>query len=246
MNDDFSIVIMAAGKGTRMLSDKPKVLMQCGGKPIIQRVVDAATGAGCKDITVVVGYQQELVQQALAGYEITFVVDDEVNGTGLSAFKGLQVVRNKQAMVINGDHPLITANVILRILDDFKNGKYDSAVVTWQIPDAGRYGRIVRDNNGSLDRIVEAADCSQEELKIKEYNVGTYVLRKDIAIEYLKSAIAAKSQGEHYITDIFKLMVDDGFNIGCILGEENFATGVNTPEELSRADLIAQNLDQAP
>ncbi len=233
MAEDLAAVVMAAGIGTRMKSATPKHLHPILGRRLVDWVVDAARGAGVERLVVVASPQ---TSDLLEGVEVA--VQEEPRGTGdavrcagaaLEGFDG-------DVLVLNGDVPALRSETIRALVETHRAAGAAATVLSFEPADAGAYGRIVRDANGQLARIVEAADASPEELALGEVNSGIYVFRAAKLWPALERLDAHNAQGELYVTDTLGLLVADGETCAVQLADDPLeAEGVNTRVELAAA-----------
>jgi len=236
MQTELSIVILAAGKGSRMKSPKAKVLHTISGKPMLYHSIKASLEL-TDDVIVVVAHQKEAVIEAMqAEFEnITFVVQDAENfpGTG-GAVMGLSP-RYEKVLVLNGDMPLITANALSGFVES------NSAIVMsiFNLIDPSGYGRVVIDKHG-VQRIVEQKDATEEELLINYVNAGIYSFRRDVLNKYVPLLSNDNAQSEYYITDIIAMAKADGINIEPLEVDEEHFKGVNSKIDLADAEVIMQ------
>lgn len=230
----LSVIILAAGKGTRMKSPLPKVLHPVAGSPIIKKVIDAVKGAGAAEIRVIVGHGEALVRKVVEPMGVTCHTQTNQWGTG-DAVKAADVASLKgDVIILNGDHPLLEPSDVDQILKEFRDSKSDLAVVSAVIKKPGAFGRIVR-HNGELRAIVEAADAGRDTLKINEVNTGIYVVRAEILATYLPQIKNHNSKQEYYLTDIISICQEAGEKVSAIKARSAVALGVNTQEELAKA-----------
>lgn len=230
----LSVIVLAAGKGTRMKSPLPKVLHPVAGSPIIKKVIDAVKGAGAEEIRVIVGHGEALVRKVVEPMGVTCYTQTNQWGTA-DAVKAAEVASLKgDVLISNGDHPLIEASDVANILREFRDQRADLAVVSVVVKEPGKMGRIVR-HKGELRAIVEAADASAETLKINEINSGIYVVRAEILAQYLPLIKNHNSKQEFYLTDIISLCQEAGEKVVAIKARSSVGFGVNTQEELAKA-----------
>jgi bifunctional UDP-N-acetylglucosamine pyrophosphorylase / glucosamine-1-phosphate N-acetyltransferase len=229
-------IILAGGQGTRMKSALPKVLHPVAGKPMIVRIIDSCRKADVNDIRIVVGHGQNLVKTVLEPLAIHTYVQKEQLGTA-DAVKSADLDSLEDIVVImNGDHPLISAKEIKNFISEFRDQKLDVAVVTLEIPEPGNYGRIVRNSNKQLVSIVEAKDAGADTLKIKEVNTGIYVAKAEVLQKYIPKIQNNNSKKEFYLTDLIDLALQAGLRSDAILSKNSdVAHGVNTQIELAEA-----------
>jgi bifunctional UDP-N-acetylglucosamine pyrophosphorylase / glucosamine-1-phosphate N-acetyltransferase len=238
---NLSVIVLAAGKGTRMKSDLAKVLHPCLGRPLIEWVLDQADAAGAARKVVVVGHQREAVMAALAGRGVEFAIQAEQKGTGHAVqmcrehFAG----REGTVLVLSGDVPLLSAGTLERLGQAHREGGHAATVLTAEFADPGGYGRMVRDGAGRVARIVEHRDASPGELAIREINSGIYLFDGPRLFQYIERLDADNSQGELYLTDVVRLLVDDGHPVGALLtADEAEIQGVNTVEQLAAVEAV--------
>ena len=232
---------MAAGKSTRMKSKISKVAHQVSGKPIIQWVADALFEAGCSEQVYVVGEQQEQIRSIL-GENVIYVLQEEQRGTGHAVMQasGFLEGRLGVTIVLPGDCPMVSADTIKRALAAYEAEGDDCAamIITAVADDPTGYGRVLRDSDGSVDRIIEHRDCTEEELKIKEINSSMYVFRTPLLISALGRIGANNSQSEYYLTDTIGILKKDGYRIGAVICDIDDTRGVNDCIQLSQVQAI--------
>ena len=233
MADKLAAVVMAAGIGRRMKSATPKQLHPLLGRRMVDWVVEAARGAGVERIVVVVSPQ---TSDQLEGVEV--VVQEEPLGTGDAvrcARPALEDFRG-DVLVLNGDVPALRPETIVALVDMHRAAGAAATVLSFEPADAGAYGRIVRDGDGRLARIVEAADASAEELALREVNSGIYVFKAQQLWPALERLDAHNAQGELYVTDTLGVLVADGEPCAVQIADDPLeAEGVNTRAELALA-----------
>jgi bifunctional UDP-N-acetylglucosamine pyrophosphorylase/glucosamine-1-phosphate N-acetyltransferase len=239
MHDRLDILILAAGKGTRMRSDLPKVLHRLAGKPLLGHVVDTAHALGAAQICVVYGFGGEAVPQALADESLTFVLQAEQHGTGHAVMQALpQLGDGGVTLVLYGDVPLTRAATLAPLVAAARAGKLGLLTVHLDHPDG--YGRIVR-AGGRVTRIVEHKDASPAERAIREVNTGILA----VATAPLRRWIAAlnndNAQGEYYLTDIIAMAVGEGVEVDACQPEHEWEVlGVNSKAQLAELERIHQ------
>lgn len=240
-----SAIILAAGKGTRMKSDLPKVCHPIGGRPMVCAVVDACLEAGCERVVAVVGYKQELVREALAEYgdRIAYAEQLEQNGTGHAVRCAMppfeQTADDTPVFVLCGDGPLIRPATLATILDTHRGANASATLATAVLDDSTGYGRIKRDDAGRFLRIVEQKNATEAELAIREVNPSYYCFRLD-ALRWGLGAIAPnETTGEEYVTDIPELLLGKGEGVEVIdaVPSEDVLS-INTPEQLAEVDRV--------
>jgi len=240
MNFKLEILILAAGKGTRMRSDLPKVLHKLAGKPLLGHVVDTAHALGATQTCVVYGFGGEAVPQAMADDKLTFVLQAEQHGTGHAVKQALpRLADDSVTLVLYGDVPLTHAATLQPLVAAAQAGKLGLLTVTLAHPDG--YGRIVREN-GAVVRIVEHKDATPAERAIQEVNTGILA----VSTRHLKQWIADlkndNAQGEYYLTDIIAAAVRDGMEVETHQPAHEWEVlGVNSKAQLAELERVHQN-----
>lgn len=238
----FTSVILAAGMGTRMKSKMPKVLHKVCGKPLSKWVIDASEAAGADKVCAVVGHKAETVKEVL-GDVCKFALQAEQKGTGHAVMQAIDVIKNSkgEVVILNGDTPLITAETINKAIEYHKNNGNQATVITAILDDATGYGRIVRDNDGSVLKIVEQKDASEEEKKINEVNSGMYVFDAQSLVYALDKITPNNAQGEYYLTDTLEILLSAGKKIGgYAISDNDEIRGINDRVQLNEAEKIMQ------
>lgn len=238
----FTSVILAAGMGTRMKSKMPKVLHKVCGKPLSKWVIDASEAAGADKVCAVVGHKAETVKEVL-GDVCEFALQAEQKGTGHAVMQAIDVIKNSkgEVVILNGDAPLITAETINKAIEYHKNNGNQATVITAILDDATGYGRIVRDNDGSVLKIVEQKDASKEEKKINEVNSGMYVFDAQSLVYALDKITPNNAQGEYYLTDTLEILLSAGKKIGgYAISDNDEIRGINDRVQLNEAEKIMQ------
>ncbi|MFA5536540.1 MAG: bifunctional UDP-N-acetylglucosamine diphosphorylase/glucosamine-1-phosphate N-acetyltransferase GlmU [Bacillota bacterium] len=228
-------IILAAGKGTRMISAQPKVLHRLGGKYLIQHVIDEAKKAGVDQLILVIGHGGEEVRSAL-GAEFTYAWQKEQLGTGHAVMQGAAYLDQdtERVVVLSGDVPLLRGETILDLLKSFQKEQAKAAILTAKYEFPKGYGRVVRDSAGKIQKIVEDADANSEESAIKEINSGTYCFAKAELIETLKKLEPDNAQGEYYLTDVIQEFRKKDLPISGLMTANTVETmGVNDRTQLA-------------
>ena len=223
--NNISIVILAAGKGSRMKSPKAKVLHSISGKPMLYHIVkeslhvsDAVIAEVSKDFP-----------------NITFVIQDDVNFPGTGGAMKNVVTKNEKVLVLNGDMPLITADA----LQGFLTTNADIVLSIFDLQDPSGYGRV-KIENGEVSYIVEQKDANEYELAITHVNAGIYAFKKEVLENYIPKLSNANAQNEYYLTDVIKMAKDDGLVIKPLLVDEEHFKGVNSKIDLAASEEIMQ------
>ncbi len=233
-------VVLAAGKGTRMNSDLPKVLHKVDGKPLLGHVLDTVAEVGIDHTVVVVGHKADLVRETCGKEGLDFVLQDPQLGTGHAVQVAVPALREGgYCVVLAGDVPLLRASTLQQLVEGTISSGAAAMVLTCVVDDAGAYGRIVKDAAGQVQKIVEAKDASPEEIAIGEYNTGVFCFRTDQMIEALGSLTTNNKQGEYYLTDTVAYLVGQGRAVGAVATmDPGEVVGINTVAELGEAEAI--------
>lgn len=235
----LDIVILAAGKGTRMRSDLPKVLQPLAGRPLLAHVVDTAREIGGRSICVVYGYGGEAVREALADDGLTFVLQAEQLGTGHAVLQALpHLDRNGVTLVLYGDVPLTRADTLKPLVAAAQSGSL--GLLTVMLGDPTGYGRIVREH-GRVVKIVEHKDASEAEREIREVNTGILAAPTNKLGEWVGKLGNHNAQGEYYLTDIIAMAVADGVEVLASHPADDWEVlGVNSKAQLAELERIHQ------
>ena len=222
MENDIIAIVMAAGKGTRMKSKNSKLVQKIYGKEIVKRAVENAEKAGVKDIVAVVGYKKEEVMKVL-GDNIKYAFQDETLGTGHAVMQAKEYLKGKKGkvLVLNGDVPLIRPETLNKLIEKSIENKEYATLLTAIYDDPTGYGRIVRDEGGNIEGIVEEKDTTEEQKKITEINAGIYCFDIEALLEALEKITPNNKQGEYYITDVIQIMNNRGLKTGAVIVEDN-------------------------
>ena len=233
-------IVLAAGKGTRMKSDLPKVLVPVAGRPMLRYVIDALQNAGIEHILVVVGYRAELVEKELTGEPgISFVAQTEQLGTGHAVMMCREQIAAHRGpvLIVTGDSPMLQASSVCKLLDAFDAEDAACLLGTVEREDPTGYGRIVRDGNGNFVGIVEEKDATEAQRAICEINPSTYVFAAAELISALDGLTDHNAQGEYYITDCPAILLAAGKQVQALkVLEPDEALGINSMEELAAVE----------
>jgi bifunctional UDP-N-acetylglucosamine pyrophosphorylase / glucosamine-1-phosphate N-acetyltransferase len=244
-------IILAAGKGTRMAGDLPKVVHPIGDRPMVCAVVDACRDAGCANIVVVVGYKQELVRRALDGYRgVEFAAQAEQLGTGHAVVSAMHsfdgVPRDTDCFVLCGDGPLIRAQTLRELLARHRHTQAAATLATSIIDDPAGYGRIVRDSAGRFRQIVEHKNASDQQKQIREVNPSYYCYRLGELFNALSMVQRNPLSGEYYLTDTLEVLLSQGKRVEVVPAvPPEDVLSINTPDDLALVDRIFRSRPQA-
>jgi bifunctional UDP-N-acetylglucosamine pyrophosphorylase/glucosamine-1-phosphate N-acetyltransferase len=236
------VVVLAAGKSTRMKSARPKVLHDLSGRMLIEHVLHSASALNPETTTLVVGHAADDVRAALAGWpSLQFVVQSPQLGTGHALLQAESVLKGKSGVVLllYGDVPLLSTSTLQRLLETHRGTKAAATILTTEMPDPYGYGRIVRDAKGHIARIVEERDASAEEHAIREINSGIYAFNLSGLFETLHTLANDNAQGEYYLTDLVAAFYQDKKKIeSLLLDAPDELRGINSRVELAELTAI--------
>lgn len=237
MQKETSTIILAAGKGVRMKSELPKVAFKLGEISIIERVVSTVKKLPFSKIIVVIGYKKEIVKKCLADYDNIIFADQEVqNGTG----HAVMVTENYfseydgNIIIIPGDVPLLTIKALITLENFHKSENASATVLTAILDEPADYGRVVRDNNGFVEKIVEFKDANKEERKIHEINSGIFCFDAKSLFSALSKININNVQKELYLTDTLEILRKEGKKISALTVKDSIEiSGINSHEQLA-------------
>ncbi|MCF7876398.1 NTP transferase domain-containing protein [Candidatus Bipolaricaulota bacterium] len=230
-------VILAAGKGTRMSSSRPKVLHEVGGKPLIGHLLDSIDPLSLSKIVVVVGYKEKQVRKALSDRDLEFALQEEQKGTAHALQQAKGEIISDSFLVFPGDLPLVKHPTLKEFIDFAQDGDLGMSILTVNRENPDGYGRIKRSVDGTIKGIVEDQDANKEEKRIKEINTGIYLLSNDDRLwGELDNLDSTNAQGEFYLTDLVKEFSLEGKEVtGKKFDDPEEFLGVNTQKDLSFA-----------
>lgn len=236
---DLDIVILAAGKGTRMRSPLPKVLHTLAGKPMVQHVLETAQALNPARTHVVIGHGADQLREALAEHDVLFALQEEQKGTGHAVAQAQAHLGNGVVLVLYGDVPLIRRDTLASLLAQVDEQHMGLLTVT--LDDPGGYGRIVRDSDGQAVAIVEQKDANDEQLTITECNTGIMAMTSAQLKRWLPQLSAENAQGEYYLTDVIAMAASEGIKVAT--AQPHDATeveGVNNRAQMARLERALQ------
>jgi bifunctional UDP-N-acetylglucosamine pyrophosphorylase / glucosamine-1-phosphate N-acetyltransferase len=238
----FSVVILAAGQGTRMKSKLPKVLHEAAGRPLVEHVVRAVTPLKPAKTVIVIGHGAEQVRARMQQHPAEFVLQEKQLGTGHALMQTEETLKDLQGnvMVLNGDGPLLKTETLARLLESQSN-QAGMTLITCNVSNPTGLGRILRDANGNITNIIEEKDTTPEQKKITEINPGIYIFDKTV-FDKAKQLSNNNKAGEYYITDLPALYLKAGSKIRSVLvADESEVLGVNDRKHLAQIDKILQD-----
>lgn len=242
MHTDVTVLIMAAGEGTRMKSDMCKVMHRICGSPVIEYVMRAAESISDSPPVVIVGHKASDIEQYL-GERAVYVHQLQRLGTGHAVMIAREYFQQRDGyiVVLAGDIPLISTDTLQNLIDYCINGNYGAVTLAASLDDPKGYGRIVRNVSGDFERVVEHRDAQEYELKIKEVNASVYCFNKGALADGLSALDKTNAQGEYYLTDVLEKIVENGFSVGVLVTEyADEIMGINTRMQLAQAQRAFQ------
>lgn len=242
--NNLAIVVLAAGQGTRMRSSLPKVLHPIGGRPLVGHVLTTAARLGADHIEVVVRHERDQVVAALSGEypDAVFVDQDEIPGTGRAvqvAIDDLPADFDGDVLVLSGDVPLLEADTLRALIEGHRAASAAATLLSARLDDPTGYGRVIRDADGTVQRIVEQKDASADEAAVTEINAGVYVFRAAELRTHLARVGQDNAQGEMYLTTVIELLRAAGQRVAAELAVDTAATfGINDRIQLAEAGRV--------
>lgn len=240
-----SAVILAAGEGSRMRSERPKPLHRLCGRPMLLYVMDAVRGAGVDHAVVVVGHKAEQVTRKLnetsLDLRIDFVEQAVQRGTGDAVLVSLVAVpdevEDQEVLVLPGDSPLLRADTLALLLQRHRESGAAATLLTARMADPTGYGRVIRNKAGTVARVVEQRDASPEELAVDEVNTSIYVFRRGLLAPALRRIEPDNAQGEYYLTDVIEVLASAGHKVDSLVVEDpDEVQGINDRLQLATAE----------
>jgi bifunctional UDP-N-acetylglucosamine pyrophosphorylase/glucosamine-1-phosphate N-acetyltransferase len=235
----LNVLIMAAGLGTRMKSNRAKVLHELGGAPLIAHVVRAAQALEPRSIIVIVGHQAEEVERAAlaeVGELASFVVQEKQRGTGdaVESARGLLENSDSLVLVLSGDVPMIRVETLQKLIEHHHDTGSACSILSVRLENPTGYGRIVRDESGAFRKIVEQRDATEEERQVREINSGIYCFEAKELYRALRKVEPKNDQGEYYLTDVAEIILASGGVVSVyVINDPREVSGVNTRAELA-------------
>jgi UDP-N-acetylglucosamine diphosphorylase/glucosamine-1-phosphate N-acetyltransferase len=243
----LAVIILAAGKGSRMKSHKAKVLHLLAGVPLIQYSLQTVQGISPEKVVVVIGFQAEAVKASLKSIPVEFVFQKEQLGTGHAVLQTYPLLKDfmGEIMVLSGDVPLLTPESLIKLFEAHCAQKAVVSFLTAELDNPKGYGRVIRGKGLEVIKVVEDKDATSQERKIKEINSGIYCFEKDFLFEALGLINQDNRQGEYYLTDLVHIAHQRKLKVtGQKTDQPLEVLGVNTIEELSRIEYFLQEVNR--
>ncbi len=239
MNSGLDVVILAAGKGTRMRSQYPKVLHHLGGTCLLEHVLRTVAGVHPQRTIVVLGHKQHQVQEAFSGRELVYVTQDPPAGTGHAVRCAKAAVHAPQFVVLPGDVPLLPPQAVEELVEQHKKSRNLVTVLTTEVADPTGYGRVLRGAGGQLTAVVEEADAGEEVRSVREINAGVYCLSNAPQLwSALDELSPANAQGELYLTELVRVAAELGAASALLWPRSEELIGINDRRDLAQAERI--------
>lgn len=235
-------LILAAGQGTRIKSDLPKVLHKVAGKEMVNHVIDTMRKANIEDVNVIIGKGAEKVKTRTESRKVTYSLQEQQLGTGHAVKCAIDFLENKKGVVgiFCGDAPLIKSETVERLFETHISNKNSATLLTSIVEDPTGYGRVIRENDEVL-KIVEHKDCNEQELKVNEMNAALYCFDIEELLECLDKLSNNNNQGEYYLTDVIGILKSTGKKVGAVVIDYEETIGVNSRIQLAEAEEILRN-----
>ncbi len=238
------ILVLAAGLGTRMKSNRAKVLHELGGLPLITHVSRAAKSLDPASVVVVVGHQADEVEKVVRASlrELaTFALQKNQRGTGDAVNAARELLENSDSLlvVLSGDVPLIRTETLQKLVEHHTSTNSDCSILTVKLENPTGYGRMIRDESGAFVKIVEHRDATEEQRQVREINSGIYCFNTRKLFAALQHVKPANDQGEYYLTDVAEILLADGSTVTCFLhNDSREVSGINTRAELAEFEAL--------
>lgn len=233
-------IILAAGEGKRMKSSTPKILHKVCGREMVNVVIDVMKKAEINDIDVIVGRGAEKVKEATKERKVSYSLQDKQLGTGHAVMCAREFLIGKKGTVaiFTGDAPLITEETVKKLIVFHEKGSYKATILTSIVDNPQGYGRVMREENGEVLKIVEHKDCNEDELKVNEINAGMYCFDIEHLLTSLDKLDNNNAQGEYYLTDVIGILKNEGSKVGAVPIPFEETMGVNSRIQLAEAEKV--------
>jgi bifunctional UDP-N-acetylglucosamine pyrophosphorylase/glucosamine-1-phosphate N-acetyltransferase len=237
----IGVIILAAGQGTRMKSDLPKVLHPLGGRPLFLHPLEIAQKLGARRIAVVIGHGADAVKRAYSGSDVSWVVQEKQLGTGhaVGCARDCFDKFNGELLILSGDVPLIQQQTLTALIARHRDDRVPLTLMTAMLGSPTGYGRILRDDSGAVSGIVEEKDADETQRRVREVNAGVYVADPQFLFEALASVKNNNRQGEYYLPDAVTVALAQGKKVATFqIDDPREMLGINTREELAQMETI--------
>jgi len=245
----LAAIILAAGRSTRMKTDRPKVMHEVCGRPMLSHVLSACRAAGIRRFHIVVGFGKQVIIQAFNGEEgVSFVEQREQKGTGHAVSVCAEGLKDftGDVVVLAGDMPMVRSETLLALIQSHRAACSAASLATTVLDDPSSYGRIIRNADGAFDRIVEHRDCTVDQLKVCEVNPSYYCFDAPTLFEALPKIQPNNAKGEYYITDVLEVIRKDGKTVRASTSVPAVdAVGINSRADLAEVSRLMQRRIQA-
>lgn len=234
-HSNLRICILAAGKGTRMNSDLPKVLHKINNKTLLQFVIETSKSLNPTEIILIVGYKKEAVINSVNKFNLSFAYQNEQRGTAHAIMQCKEYLKNKsgKTLILSGDVPLISTNTLKNLIKVHDDDQSLGSLISANIENPTGYGRIIRNSNNIFTKIVEHKDANEKELMVNEINSGIYIFETKTLMEKINLVKNSNNQNEFYLTDIFNFIDSDKISI-YNTKKINEINGINTLAQLEQ------------
>lgn len=242
MKSKLSIIILAAGKGTRMESDIPKVLHQVNRKSMIEHVIKQTDYLNPEKLLVVIGYEAEQVKKHLQEYQLSYALQIQQHGTAHAVMQCKKHLINFEGstLILSGDVPLIKAETLINLYNMHINKNAQATILSAKVANPDGYGRIIRENDNFIS-IIEEKDADNNQKKIKEINAGIYIFNNKILFENINKINNNNNQSEYYLPDIMPLLINQNYKVLVHqIENENEIKGANTYKQLLELEKYAK------
>jgi bifunctional UDP-N-acetylglucosamine pyrophosphorylase / glucosamine-1-phosphate N-acetyltransferase len=237
----LATVILAAGKGTRMNSDLPKVVHLLNGRPLVVHVLELAEQLNSEQIVTVLGYEKEKVIDVIRDYSTDYALQEPQLGTGHAVMQAEELLRDfdGNVLVLYGDVPLLRKETMESLIKIHEQEDASATILSAIYENPTGYGRIIRSTDESVKAIVEHKDCDEEQIKVKEINSGIIIFKGRDLFEALNKISNNNSQGEYYLTSVIEVFVNENKRVSAmILEDQDEIAGINSPDQLKEAEEI--------
>ncbi len=235
----LKVFILAAGKGTRMKSDLAKVLHTVNGKPMINHVLDMLKSVQPDETYLIIGHQADKVREVTSAYNVKYVEQKEQLGTGHALMVAGENLTDQQGLsiILCGDVPLLKADTVKKLITKHQQDNLSATILTIKLEEPKHYGRIIRDKNDLVQKIVEFRDASLEERDVQEINSGIYCFNTQDLFDAVKNLKNHNDQKEYYLTDTIEILVKQNKRIGAMLVNDPLEVhGINDVNDLQVAE----------